>query len=71
MKPNDKDNEAIHRNSTINRLTDLIALGVAINNHTISTDRILEYVAKRTQVAFRRGYWKATQDLREGRTDTG
>ena len=54
-KPNAEDYEAIHRNMGGQ---DLINLGVSIEKGEISTSEILDYVAQRTDVAFRRGYWK-------------
>jgi len=53
--PDEKDYEAIHRNMGGG---DLINLGVNIENGNMSTSEILDYVAQRTDVAFRRGYWK-------------
>ena len=55
MKPDDSDYEAIHKNSG----QDLLSLAVDIENENISTTQILEYIAKRTDVAFRRGCWRA------------
>jgi len=63
MYPKTNDYEAISRNSTVEGVTDLISLGVAINNGNITTGQILDYVAKRTDVAFRRGYWRRGQEL--------
>ena len=60
MNPTKADYEAIHKNSGY----DLIDIGVAIKNGNISTDRVLDYITRRTDVAFRRGYWKACNRLK-------
>lgn len=59
MKPNDADNEAIHRNSG----SDLLSFGVAMANENLTISQILDYIAKRTEVAFRRGCWRQCQEV--------
>ena len=56
------DYQAIHKNSARYGITDLGNFADKVGCRNISLDQIIDYVANRTDVAFRRGYWKATHE---------
>lgn len=56
VKPTGEQYTLIHKRSILHGITDLLDMTSMIHNETVNGDQCMQYVAKRTDVAYRMGF---------------